>query len=126
MVLISIVTDEEIIVAKEDFLIKEEVHVIFHAEHCDCTGRWQNLDVFLIRVLTEDPPAPSSPPSSVAPWAEMVMMWALFQWHMAYSCLYKVTCQARQTETQGQCVRGQVQPHDSPYFMSLSSCIFPS
>ena len=81
---------------------------------------------FLIRVLTEDPPAPSSPPSSVAPWPEMVMMWVLFRWHMAYSCLYKATCQARQTETQGRCVRGQVQHHDSPYFMSLSSCLFPS
>lgn len=46
MVLINIVTDEEIIVAKEDCLIKEEIHIIFHAEHCDCTGRWQNLDVF--------------------------------------------------------------------------------
>ena len=46
MVLISIVTDEEIIVAKEDCLIKEEIHVIFHAEYCGCTGKWQNLDVF--------------------------------------------------------------------------------
>lgn len=46
MVLISIVTDEEIIVAKEDCLIKEETRVTFHTEHCDCTGRWQSLDVF--------------------------------------------------------------------------------
>lgn len=81
---------------------------------------------FLISILTEDPPAPFSPPSAVAPWAEVVMMWVLFQLHVAYSCLYKVTCQARQTETQRPCVRGHVQCHDSPYFMSLCSCVFPS
>lgn len=75
---------------------------------------------FLISVLTEDPPAPFSPPSAVAPWAEVVVMWVLFRLHMAYSCLYNITCQARQTETQ--------RPLTEATFsivILLISCLFP-
>lgn len=32
--------------AKEDCLIKEEIHVIFSMLNTGCTGSWQNLDVF--------------------------------------------------------------------------------